>query len=62
MEKTIEEMDIDEFYDSFYSDKSFNLYGKEQPCFFTYTAKKAKNYDFEVGKFDKPGPKFYTLD
>jgi hypothetical protein len=29
MEKTIEEMDIDEFYDSFYSDKSFNLYGKE---------------------------------
>ena len=49
-------------YDLFYSDKPFDFYGREEPCFFSYFSKKAGNFNWEISKYDKPGPEFYTLE
>ena len=47
---------IDEIYELFYSDKPFNFYGKEESCFFSYTGKKAGNYNWVAEKYDNAGP------
>lgn len=62
VEELFSEIRIDQIYDIFYSDKSFSFYGREEPCFFSYTGKKAGNYNWVAEKFDKPGPEFYSLD
>ena len=51
---------IDEFFDLFYSDKPFTLYGKSEQTFFGYFSKKTKNYNFEITTWDNPGPEFYS--
>ena len=53
---------IEEVYDVIYSDKEFTLRGKPEDCFFAYSMKKAKNYNYVTRPYDRPGPEFYTLN
>lgn len=61
-EETFSPERIDEIYDLFYSDKVFNFYGREEPCFMSYVGKKTGNYNWVASKYDKPGPEFYSLE
>jgi hypothetical protein len=54
--ETFENERIDEIYELLYSDKPFNFYGREEPCFFSYTGKKSGNINWLSEKYDKPGP------
>ena len=58
-EGLIENITIDQVFDTIYSDKPFTLKGSEE-CFFAYLTKKDKNFNLDIGRYDNPGPEFYT--
>jgi hypothetical protein len=59
--ETLQDVRIDEVYQLVYSDQPFSFYGREEPCFFSYTGKKAGNFNWTADKYDRPGPEFYSL-
>lgn len=60
---TFKNIGIDQFYNEIYSDAPKEIRGKKYQCFYQYLFEAIGNTsNFEFGKYNPRGPKFYTQE